>query len=98
LRGHIGEHDRFLLRLLLEDLEHVESTVEEEIALRLTPHEAVIERLCTIPGVDRVTACQLGRVVSGQSRERRQADEQPDAEGKPVVAARAVPVGLGGDA
>lgn len=62
LRGHIGEQHRFLLRLLLEDLEHVESTVarlEEEIALRLAPHEAVIKRLCTIPGVDRVTAWTL---------------------------------------
>jgi len=62
LRGHIGEQHRFLLRLLLEDLEHVESTVarlEEEIALRLAPHEAVIGRLCTIPGVDRVTAWTL---------------------------------------
>jgi transposase len=62
LRGHVEEHHRFLLRLLLEDLEHVESTVarlEEEITLRLAPHEAVIQRLCTIPGVDRVTAWTL---------------------------------------
>jgi len=62
LRGHVEEHHRFLLRLLLEDLEHVESTVarlEEEITLRLAPYEAVIQRLCTIPGVDRVTAWTL---------------------------------------
>ena len=62
LRGHIGEHHRFLLQLLLEDLEHVEATVgrlEEEITSRLAPHEAVIERLCTIPGVDRITAWTL---------------------------------------
>lgn len=62
LRGHVEEHHRFLLRLLLEDLEHVESTVarlEEEITARLAPHEAVIQRLCTIPGVDRVTAWTL---------------------------------------
>jgi transposase len=62
LRGHVEEHHRFLLRLLLEDLEHVEATVarlEEEIARRLAPHETVIQRLCTIPGVDRVTAWTL---------------------------------------
>ena len=62
LHGHVQEHHRFLLQLLLEDLEHVESSVarlEEEIARRLAPHEAVIERLCTIPGVDRVTAWTL---------------------------------------
>ena len=62
LRGHVEEHHRFLLRLLLEDLEHVESVVarlEEELTVRLAPYEAVIERLCTIPGVDRVTAWTL---------------------------------------
>lgn len=33
--------------------------VEEEIARRMTPHQEDVDRLCTIPGVDRVTAWGL---------------------------------------
>ena len=62
LRGHVEEHHRFLLEMLLNDIEHIEANVarlEEEIERRLAGHQDVIRRLCTIPGVDRITAWTL---------------------------------------
>jgi transposase len=59
LAGRLTEHHRFMLGELLDDLEHTEAkmtTVEAEIERRLRPFQADIDRLCTIPGVDRVTA------------------------------------------
>lgn len=51
-------------------------------------------------GHDCVSRCpssgQLGRTVSRQPRERRQADERADAQGKPVCETRLLPGGLGG--
>ena len=62
LEGRVTEHHRFLLKEMLDDLRHVESKmckVEEEIERRLRPFQAEVDRLCTIPGVDRVTAWGL---------------------------------------
>ncbi len=59
LEGRVSQHHRFLLKLLLEHLRFVESKIvelEEEIAKRLKPVEDVVSRLCTIPGIDRVSA------------------------------------------
>jgi transposase len=62
LAGRVTEHHRFMLRELLDDLDHAESkmtTVEQEIERRLRPFQTEVDRLCTIPGVDRVTAWGL---------------------------------------
>ncbi len=62
LEGRVTEHHRFLLKEMLDDLRHVESKmskVEGEIERRLRPFQAEVDRLCTIPGVDRVTAWGL---------------------------------------
>ncbi len=62
LKGRVTEHHRFLLKEMLDDLRHVESKmtkVEAEIENRLRPFQDEVERLCTIPGVDRVTAWGL---------------------------------------
>lgn len=62
LEGRVTEHHRFLLRQLLDDLRHVESkiaAVEAEIDRRSRPFEEQVARLCTIPGVSRVTAWAL---------------------------------------
>lgn len=59
LAGRVTEHHRFMLRELLDDLDHTEAkmlTVEQEIERRLRPFQSDVDRLCTIPGVDRVTA------------------------------------------
>jgi len=59
LAGRVTEHHRFMLRELLDDLDHAEgkmTTVEQEIDRRLRPFQDDVARLCTIPGVDRVTA------------------------------------------
>jgi transposase len=59
LEGRVSAHHRFLLQELLDHLEFVEGKIgrlEEEIATRLRPFEDVVRRLCTIPGVDRVSA------------------------------------------
>lgn len=60
LNGRITEHDRFLLRELMDDLETVEARIqrlEAEIAKRVDTQ--VVERTCTIPGVDVITAWTL---------------------------------------
>lgn len=62
LQGRVTEQHRFLLKEMLDDLRHVESkmtTIETEIAKRLHPFQDEVLRLCTIPGVDRVTAWGL---------------------------------------
>ena len=59
LAGRVTEHHRFMLREFLDDLDHAEAkmtTVEQEIDRRLRPFQDDVTRLCTIPGVDRVTA------------------------------------------
>jgi len=53
------EHHRFLLRQLYDHLcftESKRSEIEQEIDKRMRPFEDKVTRLCTIPGVDRVTA------------------------------------------
>jgi transposase len=62
LRGHIEEHHRYLLGELLADLDFVESKIvrlDQELLRRMQPYQNSIERLCTIPGVDVLTAWTL---------------------------------------
>jgi transposase len=62
LQGRVTAQHRFLLKEMLDDLRHVESkmtTIETEITKRLHPFQDEVLRLCTIPGVDRVTAWGL---------------------------------------
>src|SRR6516162_2784410 len=62
LEGRVTEHHRFLLRELLDHLYFVESKmrrIEQEVEERLGPFQHEVVRLCTIPGVDRVTAWGL---------------------------------------
>jgi len=62
LEGHITAHHRFLLGELLEHLRFVESKmirVEQEIEQRLKPWQAAVDRLRSIPGVERLTASTL---------------------------------------
>lgn len=60
LNGRITDHHRFLLRELMDDLERMESKIqrlEAEIAERVDL--SLVERLCTLPGVDILTAWTL---------------------------------------
>ncbi len=62
LQGRVTAHHRFLLRELLDHLYFVQSKmqrIEQEVAERLGPFQSEVARLCTIPGVDRVTAWGL---------------------------------------
>ena len=59
LRGTLTDHHRLLLRQLLADLDALDAKVarlEAEIAARLQPHSDLIERLCTVPGIDVIVA------------------------------------------
>jgi transposase len=59
LEGRVTDHHRFLLRQLLDHLKFTEckmAEIEAEIDRRLRPFEEEVARLCTIPGVERVTA------------------------------------------
>jgi transposase len=60
LNGRITDHHRFLLRELMDDLERVESKIqrlEAEIMQRVDMQ--LVERLCSLPGVDILTAWTL---------------------------------------
>lgn len=62
LQGRVTTHHRFLLRELLDHLYFVESKmrrIEQEVEERLRPFQSEVARLCTIPGVDQVTAWGL---------------------------------------
>src|SRR5262249_28552825 len=59
LTGRVTEHHRFLLRLLLDEVEMVEQLLgrlEARIGVVLSPFAGAVQRLTTIPGVDRRTA------------------------------------------
>jgi transposase len=59
LEGQVSPHHRFLLQELLDHLEFVESKMtrlEQEIGERLRPFEDTVRRLCTVPGIDQVSA------------------------------------------
>jgi transposase len=59
LEGRMTEHHRFLLRQLYDHLDFTDSKlreIEQEIDKRMGPFADKVTRLCTIPGVDRVTA------------------------------------------
>jgi transposase len=62
VHGKMTNHHRFVLQELSEELRFVEERIarlEAEIKRRLLPHAAVLDRLCTIPGIDRITAWGL---------------------------------------
>jgi transposase len=59
LDGRVTAHHRFLLQELFDHLEFVEGKIarlETTIEDRLRPFKDIVRRLCTIPGVDRVSA------------------------------------------
>src|SRR5215210_1136938 len=59
LQGRFGPHHRFLVALQLahiDDLDTLLAKVSAEIATRLQPNEAALERLDTIPGISRRAA------------------------------------------
>jgi hypothetical protein len=62
LRGQIQDHHRYRLGELLADLEFVESKIlrlEQELLRRMEPYQDLINRLCSIPGVELLTAWTL---------------------------------------
>jgi transposase len=62
LRCRPTDHFRFLLRELLEELDRLTAKIamlESRIAERMRPHQELIDRLCRIPGVERLTAWTL---------------------------------------
>lgn len=59
LRGRVTDHHRFLLKLLLEHVRHLEDLIDQlggRIDTVLAPRDEAAARLDTIPGVDRRTA------------------------------------------
>jgi transposase len=60
LRGRITDHHRLMLRELLEDWKFVEAKIERlEKAIGSRTDAQTVARLCTIPGVDVITAWTL---------------------------------------
>ena len=59
LAGRVGPHQRFLLARQLAHIDFLDASIAEvsaEIAARLRPCDAELERLATIPGIGRRTA------------------------------------------
>jgi transposase len=60
LHGRVSEHHRFMLRELLEDLRFVEAKILRlDKTLAASMDLELVSRLCTIPGVDVITAWTL---------------------------------------
>lgn len=62
LRGKVTDHHRFQLRLLLQHLDQLESLIVEvsrRVEETIAPFASTVERLTTIPGVDKRTAENL---------------------------------------
>jgi transposase len=62
LRGKVEAHHRFMLQMQLgrvEDIEADIAKVDAKINEAIAPHRAVLERLTTIPGVDRIAAVTI---------------------------------------
>jgi transposase len=62
LRGYSSEHFRWLLRQLIDDVSRLDTKLNEldsRIRERMKPHEDLIRRLRTIPGVKEITAWTL---------------------------------------
>ncbi len=62
LQGYVRDHHRFLLREFLDEwntLAERISRVEQEIDRRIAPYEHAVTLWQSIPGMDRVTACNL---------------------------------------
>jgi transposase len=62
LRCQLTDHFRFLLRELLDELDRLTDKMkllEDRIAERMKPYGELIDRLCEIPGVERLTAWTL---------------------------------------
>jgi transposase len=62
LRCRLTDHFRFLLRELLEELDRLTAKIgllETRIGERMQPHQQLIDRLCKIPGVEKLTAWTL---------------------------------------
>jgi len=60
--GRVTEHHRWLLRELMDEVKFVEGQIlklDERLSALMKPHEELIERLCTIPGVGVLTAWTL---------------------------------------
>jgi transposase len=71
LEGRVTDHHRFMLRLLWDDLQHVESLIarlDARIEELMRPFEEQIERLVEVPGIDRrvsqVIIAELGTDMS----------------------------------
>jgi transposase len=59
LRGRVTKHHRFLLKLHLEQVEHIEEAVDDidkEVEVALAPFRDDVRRLKTIPGISDVVA------------------------------------------
>ena len=59
LRCHPSDHFRFLLSELLEEQDRLTAKMqllEQRIAERMEPYQEILERLCEIPGIERLTA------------------------------------------
>jgi len=62
LDGRLEDAHRFLLGKQLQRLEQVDADITEldaRIAQQLAPHQALVERVKTVPGVDRVNAASI---------------------------------------
>jgi transposase len=59
LKGHVTEHHRFLLRTLMDHVRHLEELIgrlDQRIEEAMSPFARAVDRLVTIPGVDRRAA------------------------------------------
>jgi transposase len=62
LEGRYSDHFRYMLSELLEELDHLDRKVDEvtrRLEQYLEPHGDLVRRLCTIPGIHKLTAAAI---------------------------------------
>jgi transposase len=62
LRGYSSEHFRWLLKQLIEELSRLDNKLNEidsHLRKQMHPYQDLVRRLCTIPGVQEITAWTL---------------------------------------
>jgi transposase len=62
LRGTLNDHCRGMLQRLLDQLEWIEAEIEgidRQLTERMAPYQDLVQRLVTIPGIERITAWTL---------------------------------------
>lgn len=62
LRGRVNEHHRYMLQLWMQELKHLESTIDSldrRIHQKVEPFRSILDSWIEVPGISWITACAI---------------------------------------